>query len=404
MPDTSVVEAVRVVGPLAPYAPRFADELRRRGYTECSTAGQLRLMAHASRWLANQGLDAAGFTPQRLAAFSADRMAAGYQGLRTVRALRPLEEFLQAAGALPVPIAPKPQSPTEHLLARYRGFLEGERGVVETVSAQWLRVAARFLAEHPGLAEGTAAIGAAEVSAFCVRELPSRSASAAQNLAASLRSFLRFCHIEGLVDAPLAQAVPPVARRVRTGVPRGISADARCRLLASCDRESSRGRRDYAVLLLLTRLGLRAGEVARLGLDDVDWHLGEIVVHGKGNRVEKMPLPVDVGEAVAVYLSKGRPRAESRAVFLRAIAPWTALSAGGVTWIVYDACRRAGVERVGAHCLRHSAASDMLAAGASFGEIGQLLRHAAVSSTGIYAKVDFTALRPLSQPWPGGAA
>jgi site-specific recombinase XerD len=151
-------------------------------------------------------------------------------------------------------------------------------------------------------------------------------------------------------------------------------------------------------------LGLRAGEVARLGLDDVDWHLGEIVVHGKGNRVEKMPLPVDVGEAVAVYLSKGRPRAESRAVFLRAIAPWTALSAGGVTWIVYDACRRAGVERVGAHCLRHSAASDMLAAGASFGEIGQLLRHAAVSSTGIYAKVDFTALRPLAQPWPGGAA
>jgi len=241
MPDTSVVEAVRVVGPLAPYSTRFADELRRRGYTEYSTAGQLRLMAHVSRWLANQGLDAAGFTPQRLAVFSADRMAAGYQGLRTVRALRPLEEFLQAAGALPVPIAPKPQSPTEHLLARYRGFLEGERGVVETVSAQWLRVAARFLAEHPGLAEGTAAIGAAEVSAFCVRELPSRSASAAQNLAASLRSFLRFCHIEGLVDAPLAQAVPPVARRVRTGVPRGISADARCRLLASCDRESSRG-------------------------------------------------------------------------------------------------------------------------------------------------------------------
>ena len=155
-----------------------------------------------------------------------------------------------------------------------------------------------------------------------------------------------------------------MARRVRTGVPRGISAAARCRLLASCDRESAGAAR-------LRRpapphpLGTAGGGGRRLGLDDVDWHLGEIVVHGKGDRVEKMPLPVDVGEAVAVYLSKGRPRAESRAVFLRAIAPWTALSAGGVTWIVYDACRRAGVERVGAHCLRHTAASDMLAAGAS---------------------------------------
>ncbi len=404
MRRTSVVEAVEVVGPLAPYARGFAAELRRRGYTELSAAGQMRLMAHASRWLAAGGLDAAAFTPERVAAFCGDRRAAGYRGLRTVRALRPLEELLHAEGVLAVPVAPEPTSGEERLLARYRDFLDGERGVVERVSSQWLGVAGLFLAEHPGLGDGTGGVGAAEVSGFCTRELPHRSASGARTLAAALRTFLRFCHVAGLIDVPLAQAVPPVARRSYTGVPGGISAETLARLFASCDRSTARGRRDHAILLLLARLGLRAGEVARLGLDDIDWHAGEVVVHGKGNRVEVMPLPGDVGAGLADYLSQGRPRVESRFVFLRVIAPWVALSPPGVTWVVYDACARAGVPRVGAHRLRHTAAGAMLAAGASFGEIGQVLRHATVGSTSIYAKVDLAALRPLAGTWPGAGA
>jgi len=334
MPDTSVVEAVRVVGPLAPYAPRFADELRRRGYTECSTAGQLRLMAHASRWLANQGLDAAGFTPQRLAAFSADRVATGYRGLRTGPGTPAARGAPAGRGALPVPTAPEPESSAEHLLARYRGFLEGERGVVEKVSARWLRVAARFLAEHPGLADGTAAIGAAEVSAFCVKELPSRSASAAQNLAASLRTSCasvmsraswtrrsrRRCHRwHGActracpVGSPRTRAAGSL-RAATARTPEGGATTPSCS--SSPARAAGGGGR--APSPRRRRLAPRRDRRAR-----------------QGNRVEKMPLPVDVGEAVADYLSEGRPRAESRAVFLRAIAPWTALSAGGVTWIVY---------------------------------------------------------------------
>jgi site-specific recombinase XerD len=157
-------------------------------------------------------------------------------------------------------------------------------------------------------------------------------------------------------------------------------------------------------MLLLARLGLRAGEVALLSLDDIDWANGELVVHGKGGRDERLPLPHDVGVAVAGYVRRGRPRAETRAVFLRAIAPAVGLTPGGVTSVVYTASDRAGVPRVGAHRLRHGCATEMLAAGASLGEIGQILRHAAVSTTAIYAKVDFVALRPLAQPWPRGAA
>lgn len=296
----------------------------------------------------------------------------------------------------------EPRGAQECLLARYRDFLDDERGVVPEVSAQWLQVAGLFLAEHPALAAGgTGAVGAAEVSAFCVRELPHRSRSAAQTVAAALRTFLRFCHVDGLINVPLAQAVPSVARRGYLGVPRGIGADAVAALLASCDSSTPRGQRDQAILLLLVRLGLRAGEVARLGLDDLDWRAGELVVRGKGNRVERMPLPTDVGAAVAAYVSGGRPRAAGRAVFLRAIAPWVALTPTGVTWVVYFACERAEVPRVGAHRLRHTAASGLLAAGASYSEVGQVLRHASLGSTAIYAKVDLAALRPLAPAWPG---
>jgi site-specific recombinase XerD len=290
------------------------------------------------------------------------------------------------------------------LLDRYQNYLVTERGMVEQGVLRWVQAAERFLADHPGLADGTAELRAAEVSAFCARELPQRAGSSAKNLAAALRCFLKFLHVEGLLAAPLAQAVPPVAGSVGAGLPRAVASATLTALLASCDRRTTTGRRDYAIMLLLARLGLRAGEVALLSLDDIDWANGELVVHGKGGRDERLPLPHDVGVAVAGYVRRGRPRAETRAVFLRAIAPAVGLTPGGVTSVVYTASDRAGVPRVGAHRLRHGCATEMLAAGASLGEIGQILRHAAVSTTAIYAKVDFVALRPLAQPWPRGAA
>jgi integrase len=203
-----------------------------------------------------------------------------------------------------------------------------------------------------------------------------------------------------VIAAPLAAAVPSVACR-REDLPRGIAAGQVRLLLDSCDRSTPAGRRDYAIVLLLSRLGLRCGEVAGLDFDDVDWRAGELVVRGKGSRIDRLPLSSDVGEAVADYLRHGRPRGFGRAVFLRACAPVTRLSAGNVSDVVVRACKRAGVARVGAHRLRHTVASELLSRGAGLVEIGQVLRHQDLRTTALYAKVDRQALSRLALPWPG---
>ena len=247
---------------------------------------------------------------------------------------------------------------------------------------------------------------AADVSMFLARECPKRSVSGARDLVCALRSFLRFLHLAGLIDAPLVWAVPSVADLRDRTLPRGLEPAAVKKLLASCDRRKLVGRRDYAILLLLSRLGLRAGEVAAIGLDDVDWRSGLLLVAGKGGRHDELPLPVDVGEALVSYLRR-RPRCESRALFLRVTAPRTGLNRSTIGWVVRSACDRAGLPRVGAHRLRHTAATEMLRRGASLAEIGQVLRHREQKTTAIYAKVDRNALRALARPWPsqgGGAA
>ena len=230
--------------------------------------------------------------------------------------------------------------------------------------------------------------------------------SGARDLVCALRSLLRYLHLSGLIDAPLVWAVPSVADLRDRTLPRGLEPAAIKKLLASCDRRTLIGRRDYAILLLLSRLGLRAGEVAAIELDDIDWRAGLLLVRGKGSRHDTLPLPVDVGEALVAYLRR-RPRCECRTVFLRVAAPREGMHRCTVAWVVRAACDRAGLPRVGAHRLRHTAASEMLRQGASLAEIGQVLRHREQKTTAIYAKVDRNALRALARPWPsqeGGAA
>ena len=236
--------------------------------------------------------------------------------------------------------------------------------------------------------------------AFC----RDRNTNSAKSMGRSVRAFLRFAHATGRTSVELSAAVPSSAGWHLASLPKSVPPADLERLLvvAARLRFTATGRRDYAVLLL-ARLGLRRGEVAGLRLDDIDWGSGELTVVGKGSRVERLPLPVEPGEAIAAWLTDGRPTCQTRSVFTTLRPPGRPLSSGAVGHVVGSACRRAGLARIGAHQLRHTLATDMLRAGASLPEVGQILRHRSARSTAIYAKVDEGALRPLARPWPGTA-
>ena len=395
---------VRVTGPLAPHAAGFRRELALQGYTLNSASDQLRLMAHASRWLARRGLGVEELSPARVEEFLADRRAEGYTLWLSSKAMVPLLDYLRGLGVVPTPAAAAPATEAEQLQHHYRAYLVEERGLAAGTVAGYLHVAGLFLTARghrrraaPGPADRC---GGDRVRAGRVRA-----------------TFGRLGEVRR-VRAAVAAALPlrgrphrPPARR-RGAVGGGLAPGRRsgrfgrvevARLLASCDRRTTFGRRDYAVLTVLARLGLRAGEVAALALADIDWRAGELVVRGKGRRQERLPLPGDVGEAVAGWLRRGRPRCECVTVFTRVRAPHRRLTSGGVSAIVRAACGRAGLPELNAHRLRHTAATEMLRAGASLTEVGQVLRHASVLTTAIYAKVDRDRLRTLALPWPGTA-
>ena len=395
-----------VSGPLAPYATGFDRWLRVRTYSRWTVAGRLSQLDQLSRWLEREGLSAGEMTPECAAEFARSRREAGLVTWTSpLSAALPLE-YLREIGVVAPPALAIAEGPVEELLAEYRRYLLIERRLSEKTIVNYEPVARLLLEGRQG--PGGLALErlcAADVSMFLARECPKRSVSGARDLVCALRSFLRFLQLAGLTDAPLVWAVPSVADLRDRTLPRGLEPGAVRKLLASCDRRRLVGQRDYGILLLLSRLGLRAGEVAAIQLDDINWRSGLLLVSGKGGRYDELPLAVDVGEALVSYLRR-RPRCESRALFLRATAPRTGLNRSTIGWIVRAACDRAGLPRVGAHRLRHTAATEMLRQGASLAEIGQVLRHREQKTTARYAKVDRKALRALARPWPsqGGAA
>lgn len=294
-------------------------------------------------------------------------------------------------------------APDDRLVDGFVGYLRRERGVSELTVEAYVPEVCRFLADlgRSDLSELTAG----EVSRAVLGQVGGRSPSSVRRYGCALRSFLRYCFLTGLVDHDLSAAALPVSGRRRSLLPQGITPAQAKALLRACDRRRAIGRRDYAVILVLLRLGLRASEVATLRLEDLDWRAAQLTVHGKGGRVDQLPLPVDVGEAIAAYLCRGRPpAATAREVFLRVQRPQVAMTRGGVTAIVATAARRARIGVVRAHRLRHTAASDMLRAGAPLAEIGQVLRHRSPGSTAAYARVDVERLRTIARPWPSGTA
>lgn len=399
----SRVSGVVTTGPLAPFVDAYIERLKGRGYTRLSVVNLQRQLSWLSRWLEADGVGPDGLNEELIDSFLGVEHGSGRaRALLSRPGLVCLLEVLRELGAAPPAAVQLPLSPTDALMGSFRGYLVSERGLSAGTVRGYVDRATRFVA---GRAPGELGqVTAAEVMAAVLRESESVSVSATQNFVASVRALLRFCFIEGIVDIDLSQAALAVTGRRRSSLPRGIAKDDAAALLGSCDRRTSVGRRDYAVILILLRLGLRRGEVAGLRLEDIDWRAGELVVVGKGGRLDRLPLPADVGEAIAGYLSRGRPASDLRQVFLQARAPFEPIAAGTVASTVRRACRRAGIVEVGSHRLRHTVACEMVAARVPLTEIAQVLRHRSLQSTAIYARVDVDTLRLLAQPWPQGAS
>ncbi|WP_445257810.1 site-specific integrase [Nocardioides aurantiacus] len=390
-----------VRGPLAPYVAGFAAELLGQGYTRSSAEQHVCFVAHLDRWLVTEGLRVHDLDVATVQRYLSERRASGYVLYLSAKAMRPLLGYLAPLKVLPAEPPPELDA-VEGLLSRYRDYLLCERGLSPGTVEGYVHLARPFLVGR--LRDGEldlAGLTAAEVVAFVLATCPGRPTGSAKLIVTSTRSLLDWLHLAGVVEGSLASAVPAVAGWKLSGLPQALTAPQLRSLLASCDRRRPTGRRDYAIVLLLARLGLRSGEVAGLGLDDVDWRAGQLHVVGKGNRGESLPLPADVGAAIAAYLRRGRPAsAAGRSVFVRVHAPHRALTAGGVGNVVNAAGQRAGLGHVHAHQLRHSAATAMLRAGTPLVEVGQVLRHRSPVTTAIYAKVDQDALAVLARPWP----
>jgi site-specific recombinase XerD len=395
-----------VDGPLAPFGDGLRRDLATKGYALDTIVDHVHLLAGLSGWLSAQDLTAADLTEHVGEEFLRARRAAGRRIGVTGRALAPTLEYLRGLRVAPQAGRHAPATFQEILLVEYRRHLEGERGLAASTITHYLRCARVFLRSLPDSEDSLSGLSAGQVTGYVMQWARRREGLPPDMVTLpALRSFLRFLYVAEHVPSLLADAVPTGrAHPGRSGVPRAASGEGIRAVLASCDRDSAVGRRDYAIVLSLNRLALRGGEVARLELADVDWRVGEVTIRGKGGRVDVLPLPGDVGQAWADYLLHARPKTTATTLFVTMVAPFTGLATSSVTQVLSRACARAGVARFGPHRIRHAVACSLLDAGASMEEIGQLLRHAQERTTAIYAKVDQARLAGLARPCPQGAA
>ncbi len=380
--------------------------LEARGYTPDSAEALMAVWWDLNRWLVAEGLSVAEWVGDRVGQFGEARRASGRCRYVTVVGLAPLVGFFESEGLVAF-TEPGASTPLSGVLDAYHRWLVDERALAPRTIVRYDVLARRFLGarcDAAGSGSGVEGLCGADVTRFVLDTCRRVSAASAKVHVGELRSLLRFLYLDGRIPGSLAESVPGVAVWHNTVLPPTMEAGQVVALLDGCDRATITGRRDFAILTVVTRLGLRSAEVSGLTLDDLDWRAGEIVVCGKGHRIDRLPMPTDVGEALVGYLDGGRPVTESRKVFLRRRAPLAGIDSTTVTTVVHFACLRAGVPQVGAHRLRHALAADLVAAGAGLGEIAQLLRHRDLDSTAVYAKVDRVALGSLAQPWPASAS
>jgi site-specific recombinase XerD len=405
---TTAPDGQPCTGPLAPHVEGFAAQLSRKGYAQITVRAKCNVLADLSRWLERRRLTLAALDEDRLTQFLATlrhgekkRRGDSATGQQLLEYLRGRDEIAAAAQKID-------RTPAACLTGDFAEFLHSERGLSRPTLISYLPIVRRFLDERFGReALHLELLRPQDLHGFILREVLRISRSHGKRVITALRSFLRFLLQRGAIQTDLARTLPGVASWRLSHLPKSLPPEQVEQLLACCDRSTPTGKRDYAILLLLARLGLRGGEVLAMTLEDLDWERGEIVVRGKGQRLERLPLPEDVGAALACYLCEVRPACATRRVFIRMKAPLQGLAGPvAVCCIVRRALQRAGLnpEFKGAHLLRHSLATNLLHRGASLGEIGQLLRHQQPTTTQIYAKVDIAALRGIALAWPGGAS
>jgi site-specific recombinase XerD len=400
--DPGTVE-VLTRGPLSPHLTVYAQYLHDAGFAIQSGQLQLRMLANFSTWLDNKRLSADKVDWSTVERYLRFRRKAGKLRNEDSSALRRVLRMLRA-GQVEVPSSPP--TARQIVLEQFQHYLRQERGLADGTIKKYTPIVRAFLAEKfPAGSPDFHQISAADIAKFVRRQAERITTKDAPTVVTALRSFLRHLLYRGAIDTNLAACVPTIATWSLSKVPKFLPAEQIQRVLDSCDRSTPIGKRNYGILLLLARLGLRAGEVVGLTLEDIDWEAGVITVRGKGKRVAQMPLPVEVGAAIADYLRRARPACSSRRVFIREKAPLVGFANSvAICSMVDRALRRAKVESAyrGSHLFRHSLATTMLKHGASLPEIGDLLRHRHPDTTAIYAKVDLASLRSIALPWPGG--
>jgi len=371
-----------------------------RGYAPGTVINMLAMAGDLGRWMDARDFAASDLDRVMVAEFRDAMRTAGMRNVPGAHGLDRLLQYLEHEGVRAASAVPA--TPVEELVQRYRRWLVGDRGLAEATVERYVKLARLFLTQRSTeLVHSVENLTGTDIVAFLLQESDRLSVGSVKGRVAELRSLLKFLYLQGLTPRPLATVVPPVAGWRDTGVPKAIPAADVQLLLGGCDRSHPIGVRDFAMLMLVARLGLRSAEVARLELGDIDWRAGQIILRGKASRQEGMPLPVDVGEALTAYLTQARPSTRIRQVFLAAKAPMRPIAPGLVSDVTHRACDRAGLPRIGAHRLRHSLATELLRRGATIVEVSQVLRHRDLATTAIYAKVDYAALRAVARPWPG---
>lgn len=401
----NLVGAKRLPDPLVAELRRFTTALIEQGYTDETVQSKLQLLTNFGQWLRRRNLAVTALDERLVNAFLKRKHRVHKGDSKT---LQQFLDHLRRHKVVPDRNLACDRSPLGDALNRYETYLRTERGLVADTIRRYLPFVHKFLLESfRGRSFVLKTVEASDVSDFVLRHGHSMAVRTAQLMTTAFRSFLQFLFQKGELQTDLAASVPTVADWRLSTVPKYLTSEEVERVLKACDCRTATGRRDYTILLLLARLGLRAGEVVALQLEDINWRAGEILVRGKGLLHDWMPLPADVGEALASYMRRDRPPCPTRRVFVCTKAPRRGFAGPStLTTIVHRALLRANLhpDFKGAHLFRHSLATSMLRSGATMEEIGEVLRHRAPNTTEIYAKVDFDGLRSLAHSWPIGGA